>query len=96
MASTRSDSPSEHIRVLPRGERFRLGAAAVAAAVAEDRRAARPPALVGATVGTTNCGAADELDALAEVCAAEALWLHVDGAYGAPVCPLLASLIEVC
>ena len=42
------------------------------------RRAVR----VVANLGTTNAGAVDELDGIADVCAAHAVWLHVDGAYG--------------
>ena len=37
---------------------------------------------VVATGGTTNAGVIDELDAIADVCAARGLWMHVDGAYG--------------
>lgn len=37
---------------------------------------------VVANSGTTNTGAIDELDAIADVCESRGLWLHIDGAYG--------------
>ena len=37
---------------------------------------------VVATSGTTNLGIIDDLEGIAEVCEAEQIWLHVDGAYG--------------
>jgi len=53
------------------------------AAIAADRAAGYHPFMVIATAGTVDVGAIDDLDALADVCAAEGLWLHVDGAFGA-------------
>jgi glutamate/tyrosine decarboxylase-like PLP-dependent enzyme len=55
----------------------------LAAAVAADRAAGLTPFLVVGTAGGVNFGAFDDLAALADLCAAERLWLHVDGAFGA-------------
>ena len=81
--------PAEDVRVLATDARLRLTASTVSDAVREDRRRGRDPRFIVATAGTTNSGAVDELDALADLSQAEGLWLHVDGAYGAPaaLCP---------
>lgn len=80
---------AEDVRVLRSDEWLRLSTAAVSEAVHEDRRRGLSPRFIIATAGTTNTGAVDELEGLAELAAAERLWLHVDGAYGAPaaLCP---------
>jgi aromatic-L-amino-acid/L-tryptophan decarboxylase len=70
------------VRVLPSDGRWRLPPESVAAAVRTDRRAGRIPIAVCASAGSTNTGAVDPLGDLADVCAAEELWLHVDAAYG--------------
>ena len=73
----------EQYRKLESDDGFRLDAAVLERAIAEDRRAGLKPFCVVANSGTTNTGAVDPLAALADLCAAEGLWLHVDGAYGA-------------
>ena len=73
----------DRIRHVPVDGAFRMRVDALADAVRTDRTAGLRPFMVVSSAGTTNTGAVDPLDAIADVCAAEALWHHVDGAYGA-------------
>ena len=50
--------------------------------IAADRAQGLAPAIVIASAGTVNTGAIDDLEALASLCRAEGLWLHVDAAFG--------------
>lgn len=70
------------MRTLPVDDRFRLRPEALRDAVRKDRAAGRRPFLVVANAGSTNTGAVDDLDAIADVARDERLWLHVDAAYG--------------
>lgn len=76
----------EQIRALPSDEDFRLPVESLRRAVAEDRADGKRPFLIIANAGTTNTGAVDPLNQLADLCELENLWLHVDGAYGAAAC----------
>ena len=88
----------DRIHSVPVDADFRMRLDSLAGAVAADRSRGLHPFLVVASAGTTNTGAVDPLDAMADFCAREGLWLHVDGAYGAffhlcpPLRPLLAGL----
>jgi glutamate/tyrosine decarboxylase-like PLP-dependent enzyme len=62
----------------------RLDPEALRTAIASDRAAGLLPICVVANAGTTSTGAVDPLDAVAAVAADAGVWLHVDGAYGAP------------
>ena len=61
---------------------FRMDVAELTRAIAHDREAGLTPFAVVATVGTTSVTAVDPVNAIADVCAREKLWLHVDAAYG--------------
>ncbi|HYT94093.1 MAG TPA: aminotransferase class V-fold PLP-dependent enzyme [Gemmataceae bacterium] len=72
----------DQIRPVPATRAFALDPAALRATVVEDRTGGRLPWAVIANAGATNTGTVDPLAALADVCRAQQLWLHVDAAYG--------------
>jgi aromatic-L-amino-acid decarboxylase len=72
----------DQVRVVATDARFRLSATGLREAIARDLHDGNRPFLVVASAGTTNTGAIDDLNAVADVAAESALWLHVDGAYG--------------
>jgi aromatic-L-amino-acid decarboxylase len=73
----------DRVRAIACDDAYRLPIEALKAAIAEDRKRGLTPFMVASSAGTTNTGAVDPLDAIADVCAREDLWHHVDGAYGA-------------
>jgi len=76
--------PPEDMRVLKTGADLKFDMGMLAEAIVADRKSGKTPVLVIANGGTTNTGTADPLNAVADLCAAHGLWMHVDGAYGAP------------
>ena len=70
-----------HIEV---DDHFRMRPDALAAASRADRTAGRRPLAVVATIGTTSTTSVDPISAIADLCEAEGLWLHVDAAYAGP------------
>jgi aromatic-L-amino-acid decarboxylase len=74
--------PVRHVRSVAADDSLRMDVEALARAIAVDRASGLTPFAVVASAGTTNTGAIDPIDAIAEVAAGEGLWFHVDGAYG--------------
>ena len=74
---------SEALRRLPVNDYFQIDLQMLKSAIAEDREDGYLPFCVVGAAGTTNTGGVDDLDALANLCQQENLWLHVDGAFGA-------------
>lgn len=71
-----------NIRKIEVDDAFRLKPDRLADAIEEDRRSGFIPFFACATVGTTSTTSIDPVVEIADICAREKLWLHVDGAYG--------------
>jgi aromatic-L-amino-acid decarboxylase len=77
-----SGIPRSQVRVLPSDAEYRLRPSDVRQAIAADRAAGLIPLAVVVSAGTTNTGAIDPLDDIADLCRDENVWLHADAAYG--------------
>jgi len=74
--------PTARVRVVPTSPDLRMDPEAAARMVARDRADGLRPAVLVGTAGSTDSGTIDDLQRLADLCRAENLWFHVDGAYG--------------
>jgi aromatic-L-amino-acid/L-tryptophan decarboxylase len=72
------------MRLVPTDSALRATVTALDAMIAADIAAGEQPMAVIASAGTVNTGAIDPIDAIADVCERHGVWLHIDGAYGAP------------
>jgi aromatic-L-amino-acid/L-tryptophan decarboxylase len=71
------------LRKIPVDADFRMDMAKLREAIAQDRAADFTPFLIAATAGSVDVGAFDDLNATADIAAADNIWFHVDGAFGA-------------
>lgn len=74
---------TDSLRKIPVTADYRIDMDALQNAITADRDAGLQPICVIGTSGTINTGAIDPLNAIADLCAREGLWFHVDGAIGA-------------
>ncbi len=62
--------------------RYRLDAAALERLIEEDRERGLRPWLVVGSAGTTDTGAIDPIEEIADIADRHGLWFHLDAAYG--------------
>lgn len=70
------------LRTIEMDSRFRMNPEKLDEKIEEDKQKGRLPLIIFASAGTTDLGAVDPLDKIAEVAERQNLWLHVDAAYG--------------
>lgn len=70
-------------RVIPTDGNYRMIANKLEEAITSDKRNGLIPWLVVGNAGTTNTGAVDPLEKIAEIAKDNQIWYHIDGAYGA-------------
>jgi len=74
---------AQNVRHIPTTGRGSMDPEALARQIEEDRAAPdRAPFAVAASFGTTGAGAIDPINAIADVCELNGIWLHVDACYG--------------
>jgi aromatic-L-amino-acid decarboxylase len=71
------------MRLIPVDEGYSMDIQALEEAIETDKAAGYRPICIIGNAATTNTGAFDDLNALADIAEREKIWLHVDGAFGA-------------
>ncbi|MDO5018133.1 MAG: aminotransferase class I/II-fold pyridoxal phosphate-dependent enzyme [Lagierella massiliensis] len=75
--------PRANIRKIETDEKFKIKPNVLRELIKKDIEDGYIPFLIVGTAGTTNTGAIDPLNELADIAEEYNVWLHVDGAYGA-------------
>jgi len=75
---------TESIRWIPVGQDLTIDESALVDQIRKDRGDGHRPFLLVGNAGTVSTGAVDPLPRLAAIAREHDLWLHADGAYGAP------------
>ena len=78
----------KYLRKIPVNDQFQIDLQKLEEKIIEDKNSGLNPICVIGIAGTTNTGAIDDLNALAEMAEKHELWYHVDAAYGGPAAAL--------
>jgi aromatic-L-amino-acid decarboxylase len=78
--------PETNVRLIASDAARQIDLSALTSQIAFDRESGLTPFLIAGHAGTTNTGAVDPLEQLAEISQQEQLWLHIDAAYGGFFC----------
>jgi aromatic-L-amino-acid/L-tryptophan decarboxylase len=73
----------EGLRHIPVTDKFEIDLDVLRKTIADDRAKGMLPICIIANAGTVNTGASDDINAIADICEREGIWLHIDGAFGA-------------
>lgn len=87
---------NDSLRKIPVNADFQIDTETLEMAISEDRSEGYQPIAVIGNAGTVSTGTFDDFNALADICAREGLWFHVDGAFGAwaALSPKLRHLVS--
>jgi len=80
-----------NLRKIPVDDQFKIRADLLKEQIQKDRKAGLNPICVIGIAGTTNSGAVDDLQQLADIAKEEKMWYHVDAAYGGPAAKLASA-----
>src|SRR6185503_20983091 len=79
---------TDAVRWVETDAEFRMDVADLRRLISDDVASGHTPFLVVASAGTVATGAVDPIREIAQICRQHDIWLHVDGAYGAPAAVL--------
>ncbi|GGW72908.1 glutamate/tyrosine decarboxylase-like PLP-dependent enzyme [Winogradskyella epiphytica] len=71
-----------HLRYIPLDDALKLSVIDLEKAIIEDKKNGLIPFFINTSFGTTNSGAIDPLEPIANIAQKHNLWFHVDAAYG--------------
>ncbi|MCH2046626.1 MAG: aminotransferase class V-fold PLP-dependent enzyme, partial [Saprospiraceae bacterium] len=70
------------VRFIPLDNQLRLSINELEKVIIEDKKKGLIPFFINASLGTTNTGAIDPIESIAQIAQTYKLWFHVDAAYG--------------